>query len=250
MKSRTITGVKILSGRYARHGDLQGFDEFTATLPVEVIGASCHGKFIYVHTKSDWNIWCTLGMTGSWRLSQTPHSRVEIETDGGSIFFTDMRNFGTLAFVHGSGNLLRKIKSMGPDMLSTDVTDDDFIGIIRSDKRTIAEAVMDQSVISGVGNYLKAECLYFARISPHRMCKDLTDDEIRNLNASIKSTIRLSYKTGGATIKNYAGVNGDVGQYSSRFAVYSCKEDPLGNPVVREKTKDGRTTHWVPNLQR
>ena len=250
LTGKRITGINILSGRYARHGGPDGLVEFSATLPAKVVGASCHGKFIYIHMDNGWNLWCTLGMTGSWRTVETTHARVALDTEDGTAYFTDMRNFGTLSFVKGNGQLLAKIKSLGPDMLMNNLPDSDFISIIKSDSRTIAEAIMDQSVISGVGNYLKAECLYFARISPHRMCKDLTDDEIRNLNASIKSTIRLSYKTGGATIKNYAGVNGDVGQYSSRFAVYSCKEDPLGNPVVREKTKDGRTTHWVPNLQR
>jgi len=250
LSGKTVTGVRVLSGRYARHGDLSGLSEFSASLPIKVVGASCHGKFIYVHFDNGWNLWCTLGMTGSWRSIETTHARFAIDTDTGSIFFTDMRNFGTLSFVNGNGLLLAKIKSLGPDMLMNNLPDDEFIRIIRSDRRTITEALMDQSVISGVGNYLKAECLYIAQISPHRMCNSLSDQELSGLNSAIKSTIRLSYRTGGATIRNYAGVNGQVGQYSSRFAVYSQKTDPAGNPVVKEKTADGRMTHWVPNVQR
>jgi DNA-formamidopyrimidine glycosylase len=250
LNGKRVTGVSVLSGRYARHGGPDGITEFLATLPAKVIGSSCHGKFIYIHMDNGWNVWCTLGMTGSWRKDQTQHSRVSIDTDGGTVYFTDMRNFGTLSFVNGNGLLLAKIKSLGPDMLTNNLHDSDFIKIIRSDNRTITEAIMDQSVIAGVGNYLKAESLYFAQISPHRLCNSLTDQELISLNQSIKSTIRMSYKTGGATIRNYAGINGQVGQYSSRFAVYSQKTDPAGNPVVKEKTADGRMTHWVPTVQR
>jgi len=250
LTGKRITGINVMSGRYARHGGPDGISEFTQTLPAKVAGVSCHGKFIYIHMDNGWNVWCTLGMTGSWRKDQTPHARVSVDSDDGTVYFTDMRNFGTLSFVNGNGLLLSKIKSLGPDMLTNNLSDADFIKIIRGINRTIAEAIMDQSVIAGVGNYLKAECLYFAKISPHRPCNSLTDQELIGLNQSIKSTIRMSYKTGGATIRNYAGINGQVGQYSSRFAVYSQKTDPAGNPVVKEKTADGRMTHWVPTVQR
>ena len=53
----------------------------------------------------------------------------------------------------------------------------------------------------------------------------------------------------GATIKSYADFYGDVGTATDRFLVYGKKFDPNGNPVVREKTADGRTTHWVPKVQ-
>ena len=250
LSGKKITGVNVISGRYSRHGDPDGMTDFLSALPAKVVGANCHGKFIFVVLDNGWNIWCTLGMTGSWRTTQSDHSRVEVVAEDGSVFFTDMRNFGTLSFVKGVVPLMQKIGKLGPDMLVKDLTDDEFGKRIGKSEKTIAEVVMDQSVIAGVGNYLKAECLYFAKISPHRSCNSLTDVEITALNTAIRSTIRMSYRMGGTTIKNYTNINGVVGQYSSRFAVYSQKKDPLGNPVIKEKTQDGRMTHWVPNIQR
>jgi formamidopyrimidine-DNA glycosylase len=60
----------------------------------------------------------------------------------------------------------------------------------------------------------------------------------------------LSYKTGGATIQNYRKPNGKKGLYSQRFAVYNQKTAPCGNKVIKEKTLDKRTTHWVPAIQK
>ncbi len=217
---------------------------------MKIAGAGCHGKFIFIILENEWAIWNTLGMSGTWSGTRNKHSRVKICLGGESIFFNDIRNFGTLKIVRGKDLLINKLNSLGPDMLNDDVKNDDFLRRIRAcNKKTIAQAVMDQSVISGVGNYLKAESLYISKISPHRACKSLSDQEIILLNESIKKTIRASYDTGGATISTYSGFEGEIGEYSQRFLVYNQKTDPHGNTVIKEKTKDGRTTHWVPEVQ-
>ena len=69
-------------------------------------------------------------------------------------------------------------------------------------------------------------------------------------NKNIKQVLRDSYKNGGATIKNYKSFGGSSGSYSRRFAVYNQSKDPNGLKVIRQKTDDGRTTHWVPEIQK
>ena len=108
---------------------------------------------------------------------------------------------------------------------------------------------MDQSVIAGVGNYVKAESLWLAKISPHRKIENLSSHEISVLNHSIQTVLRESLQNGGATLRTYKNFDGSEGQYSSRFAAYNQKKDPDGNDIVKEKTADGRTTHWVPLVQ-
>ncbi len=240
-----------MSGRYTK-SEISGFSEFLDSLPVGVAGAGVHGKFIYLICEKEFSVWNTLGMAGSWKIEKDKHSRVQFHlSDGSSVFFNDIRNFGTLKFVKGKHFLIDKLNSLGPDMLNEDIENDLFLSRIRMCKRkTVAQAIMDQSVISGVGNYLKAESLYISKISPHRSCESLSDQEIATLNESIKKTIRASYETGGATISTYSGFEGEIGEYSQRFLVYNQKTDPHGNSVIKEKTKDGRTTHWVPEVQR
>ena len=108
---------------------------------------------------------------------------------------------------------------------------------------------MNQSVISGIGNYLKAEILYACEISPHRFCKDITETEFKSLAESCYWITRLSYKMGGATLATYKDAAGKKGEFSRRFAVYNQKYDPEGRVVIKETTKDKRMTHWVPEVQ-
>ena len=137
-------------------------------------------------------------------------------------------------------------------MLSDTVDDQLFISRMRTkaSKLTVAEAVMTQSVIAGVGNYIKADALWLAKISPHRIVGDLTDAELTKLNTSIQTVMKESYRSGGATIYSYKNFDNEKGEYNRRFLVYNQKTDPDGNPVKREQTKDKRTTHWVPLVQK
>ena len=248
---RDLLSYEILGGRYENHGPPEGFQELDSSLPAQIAGAGCHGKFIFLIFSGGSSLWCTLGMTGGWTRERETHSRIRFTLGDGEIFFTDSRNFGTIRFVSDRKMLIDKISSLGPDMLGEDVSDERFFERIRScKKKSIAQAVMDQKVIAGVGNYLKAETLYRSRISPHRACDSLSGEELSRLNTSIKTIIRDSYESGGATIQSYTGFNGKIGKYSRRFAVYNQKEDPEGRKVIKEKTRDGRMTHWVPEIQR
>jgi formamidopyrimidine-DNA glycosylase len=251
MKNRSINRSQIISGRYVNHGPPDGFNDFVKSLPLSINEINCKGKFIYIKLENDWTIWSTLGMAGSWSSSQKKHSRVKFELGDRDVFFTDVRNFGTLKFVKGYDRLEKKLDSLGPDMLKGETTDAQFIYVMRKkNNKTVVEALMNQSVISGVGNYLKSESLYLSKISPHRVVSTLSNREMSCLNESIKVTILSSYLSGGATIHTFEGFNGEFGEYSRRFAVYNQKTDPSGLSVVREKTRDGRTTFWVPEVQK
>jgi len=226
--------------------------EFNENIPAKIIGIGVHGKFLYWIMTGGHFLYSSLGMTGHWGNKLHKHSRVALLLDDGTtIYYTDQRNFGTLKFVYGRHQLQKKLASLGPDMLSEDVSHVKFCERIhRKKKWTIAKAIMDQSIVSGVGNYVKAEALWRAEISPHRKVSSLTDIEINSLNETIKNVLRDSYRSGGATIRSYKTFDGLEGQYTRRFAVYNQRKDPNGLNVIREKTTDGRTTHWVPQVQK
>ncbi len=250
MSGRSLRDVEVLSGRYLKN-DLEGLSFLKANLPTQIVGVGSHGKFIYWIAKNEIFLHSSLGMTGSWSNKETSHSRVKFDFDNGSIYFNDQRNFGTLKFVPGKKSLIQKLESLGPDMLAEDVANGVFIERLGlKPDWSVSRAIMDQKVISGVGNYVKAESLWLARISPHRTVSSLSPQEMSVLNGSIKSVLRESFQRGGATIQSYQTFDGKKGEYTRQFAVYNRSEDPDGNPVIKEKTDDGRTTHWVPTIQR
>lgn len=251
VSGKRISSIEVMSGRYTKK-PLPGLDALVDQLPARVIGVGVHGKFLYWIMDNSYFLHSSLGMTGHWGREPHKHSRVKIGFDDNThVYYTDQRNFGTLKFVYGKSALAKKIEKLGPDMLSEDVTHFKFADRVRRKKNwSIAKAIMDQSVIAGVGNYVKAEALWRAEISPHRQVGTLTDIELYTLNDCIKSVLRDSYSTGGATIRTYKTFDGSEGQYARRFAVYNQKEDPNGLEVIKEKTTDGRTTHWVPKVQK
>ena len=251
VSGKDIVSVDVLSGRYKKSA-VEGLDLFRARLPAKVIGVGVHGKFLYWIVTNDVFIYSTLGMTGSWSVNATKHSRVVFRLgDDTQVFFNDQRNFGTLKMVPGRQGLLKKLQSLGPDMLSENVSDSKFTEcLMKKPEWTLSEALMDQSVVCGVGNYVKAESLYQSRLSPHRQVNTLSAGDFTRLNQSIKLVLQEAYTRGGASIQTYRDFDGNEGEYSQRFLVYNQQQDPDGNEVVREQTADGRTTHWVPSVQK
>ena len=251
LTNRKVIGVSYLGGRYTKHGLPDGSTEFCNQLPHSINEVSCKGKFIYVNFDTGWSLWNTLGMSGGWSDKLGKHSHVKIDLDNGTcIYFNDPRRFGTLKFVNDHHKTLKKLSLLGPDMLSENIDAIQFSRRIRTKPdKTIAEVLMDQAVICGVGNYLKSESLYFAKISPHRICKTLDDNELDTLNSVIQKVIRQSYHSGGATIYTFQSFEGVKGQYTRRFAVYNQDTDPMGRDVESFTSPGGRTTFWVPEEQ-
>lgn len=252
LSGKIIEEIKILSGRYTKEkGPFIGYEEMLEKMLI-ISEVLCKGKFIYFKFQDGSSLWSTLGMSAAWQKKETKHSRVYIKTNyGNEVFFNDIRNFGTLKYVITEKELKDKLNTLGPDVLSSYVDTDLFLERLnKKPKWSIAKALMNQSVVSGIGNYLKAEILYAAKISPHRLCKDLTRADVELIAEKSFEITNASYQSGGATIMTYRDENNKKGLYSRRFMVYNHKTDPLGNKVLKETTEDKRSTYWVPELQK
>jgi formamidopyrimidine-DNA glycosylase len=258
-----INSFKIVGGRY-RDKEPVGLAGFRAALDeasLLIDSVNVKGKFMwwefFTENNVRWDMWCTYGMSGRWTTAPADKhtgATMTILTGGGiakELNFHDPRHFGTLKFSNDNQALIKKLGSLGPDMLNGPPEREAFKDrMLLRPRRTLAEALMDQSTISGVGNYIKAEALYLAELSPHRTCDSLSTAECERLRQQIINVMKASYVTGGATIRTYRNADGTVGSAQGRFVVYGNRTDPMGNPVVKEGTKDGRTTHWVPSIQR
>ena len=229
--------ITIHSGRYAKHGDPAGLIGFRRDLPATIDDISFQGKLIIFEftgwSGRKWWAWNTLGMSGGWRNDKVKHSHVEFRTDHGSVFFTDVRNFGTLKFTDDVNETNKKKRTIGPNHLSDEIGDTLF-----------KERLMKYP------NKTLPEVLYIARISPHRLTGSLSDAEFSALNEATRSVVRTSYARRGATISTYKDIDGENGDFGFYFRVYGRAICDNGFPVVRETTKDDRMTHWVPQIQK
>ena len=103
---------------------------------------------------------------------------------------------------------------------------------------------MNQGIISGCGNYIKAEVLYYAGISPLRKVGSMTEEESDKLFEGLRIIPRISYNHKGLSLRDYADHNGKKGYYEAKLRVYGQKY------AKRTKTSDGRTTYWDPHKQK
>lgn len=207
------------------------------------------GKFIYWVLDNGQYIFNTLGLSGHWSLTKQPNTSLEVQykKNGNihSLYLIDQLHFATFGL---HDNLESKLKSIGPDI--SDATFDIFKSQMNKyPNLAVGDALLNQKIVSGVGNYIRAEALYIAKISPFRKIKDISESELELLYKAIKFIVRKSYENGGASVTFFKDIKGQTGNFENYFAVYGKKMDKKGNPVSADKLDD-RTIYWVPAIQK
>lgn len=250
IEGKVLEVADVLGGKWIKN-PIPNISDFKENLPSKVLNVNVKGKSIQIYLENGWTIWNTLGMSGGWRDVQGKHSHFKLKViDGKTVWFEDVRRFGNIIFIKTEQELQKRLNNIGPDLLNENVDIEMFSSVIRKAKRrAICKVLMDQKCFGGIGNYLKAEILYRAKISPWRICSDLTDEEILGLYKFSILVIKKSFEQGGATLATYTDMNGNKGEFVFSFHVYMKDKCPLGFDVRREITPDGRTTHWVPEVQ-
>jgi formamidopyrimidine-DNA glycosylase len=247
------------TGRYS-HNDPEGWKDFQgAVLSNHLIveNIQVKGKFMY-WTIGDWYMFSTFGMTGQWSNTKGKHPCFSLDywtkpnEKIQTIYFNDPRHFGTIRFTNNKKDLDDKLNELGWDPLAHGITNSNIDWIknkLNNSRKCIGELLMNQNVFAGVGNYIRSESLYLSGISPWRPACTLTEKEKLYLCHQLVYVMQESYDHQGATILTYKDAFGAEGKYSSCFKVYGKKEDPLGRKIKKEKTPDGRTIHWCPEIQ-
>ena len=246
IKGKVLKNINVLSGRYTKN-KIENFNYFLSEKPLIVEEVKTKGKFIYWLTNKDLVFFNTLGMTGSWSTTPRKHARIEFNFEEKSLYYNDIRNFGTFS-IKNKEDLSRKLDSLGPDMLFSEKIN--FVGIMRKhNKKNICKVLMSQNIISGIGNYIKAESLWLSRVNPHSKVEEIPDFLLLNLEKCIRHVMKKSYKMQGASIQSYYNFDNQEGKATNFFNVYGKKTDSLGNLIIKEQTADKRSTYWVKEVQ-
>lgn len=256
---RWVTRFQLTPGSRFSKRVPDGFEKFQSFLPARVSGVDTRGKFMWWtfenRSGETFRMWCTYGMSGSWSTRNSKHTGATVtfhDLDGTPrmLHFNDPRHFGTLKFVKSEVEHNKKLATLGPCILESQVTPEIFAErLLRKPRRTISEALLDQSGVAGVGNYIRAECLHRSGISPWREVENIKPDEWRSLCRETLAVVQESYRNQGATISTYRTMDGEPGEMQFFFRVYAKETCPKGHAVKRETTPEGRTAHWCPTCQ-
>ena len=249
LQNTCITDWRFIGGKYT-DSNPEGFEEFVNELPLLVEGVYCKGKFIYFILFNDngyFYIMHSLRITGCWQKKFDYYSSCRIDSyDKEPLWFRDSRGLATFRFTRDKDTLDGYINGLGPDILNPEeFTLPAWKEIINKHrKKNITSLMMCQNIVSGIGNYQKAESLYYAKISPLRKAATLSDEDIERLYQGIILVSRSSYNHGGMSMYDYADENGSRGSYDSELKIYGRKN------VSRTKTADGRITYWDSEVQK
>ena len=247
------------SGRFLKKAP-EGYDRIVKKLsvsPAKIEEIHTKGKFMWwsLSFPDDMELWymyCTYGMSGQWEVNRSKHTGFSIvASDHVNVFFNDQRRFGTIKFVRGKKEWAKKLSTLGPCVLGNEINFEAFQNSLKKKpQRAICETLMDQSCISGVGNYMRAEILYGAQIDPWRQNQTLNEAEKQKLYDEILRVAKSSYASQGASIYTYKNVDGNKGESQFYFKVYGLNEDPDGDVILRKEDSNGRTVHWCPLKQK
>lgn len=182
-------------------------------------------------------------------------TRVEIVfSDTSHLYFNDQRKFGWMKlWPTGLVQDIPFMQRVGPEPLEKNFTASEFIQRIRHrNGTTIKAAILDQTVLAGVGNIYADESLWGAQIHPATRVRDIRDDQLAELLKQIKYVMTLSIEKGGSTDRNYVNAEGKRGSYIDFARVFRREHQPCPrhpNVTIEKIRVAGRGTHICPVCQ-
>jgi formamidopyrimidine-DNA glycosylase len=169
--------------------------------------------------------------------------------------FCDSRKFGTIVVEKTATLHTERLAHLGPEPLETSFTQKDFEKrIMKSPARAIKTVLMDQSIISGIGNIYSDEMLHRAHILPTRTPKSISQNELQLLYKAMKEVLTKGIEFGGDSTSDYRNINGERGAFHAKHLVYlRTKEKCLTRGckgIVEKKTINGRSAHFCKVCQK
>lgn len=229
------------------------------------------GKALVIDLDNDWSLMVHLRMTGQLIfdgaeryaaghpnenfVAKLPNkqTRVILEFENGTLYFNDQRKFGFIKVLPTAevekDTFIRKLAKEPWKMTSEEL----YQKLQRRKNSAIKSVILDQAVISGLGNIYADEALYQARIHPARKAGSLSKEEAMTLLEAASRVMDKSIELGGSTMRNYVKADGTRGNYLDLFAkVYQRDGEPCercGTKIVKIKV-GGRGTHFCPKCQK
>jgi len=241
---RTIDEVEVLHPRAVRR-HAAGAADFAAALRGRGVGAPLRrGKYLWLPADDD-ALLAHLGMSGQLLVGEperplSPHVRVRFTfRDGGpDLRFTDQRTFGHLLVSVGGAELPSVIGHIAPDPLEPAFDRAAFAARLRARRTGIKRALLDQSLVSGVGNIYADEALWRAKLHWARASDRLRGPDVNRLVDAVQEVFGDALRVGGTSFDSlYVNVNGQSGYFDRSLAVYGRAGLPCprcGAPVRRD----------------
>jgi formamidopyrimidine-DNA glycosylase len=263
---RTVAAVEVLNPRAVRR-DLSGPDGFAAAMAGRTfLRAERRGKYLWFALDDSEALLAHLGMSGQLLVGDPgrpldPHVRARFTfTDGGpDLRFTDQRTFGHLMMVplaypdDRSRVVPEPIAHIAADPLEAAFDAKDFAARLARKKTQVKRALLDQSLISGIGNIYADEALWRAKLHWARPTETLKPSEVSRLLEAVRDVLAEALKAGGTSFDAlYVNVNGESGYFDRSLHAYGREGEPCdrcATPIRRDAFMN-RSSYSCPRCQK
>lgn len=255
---RTITHVTVLDARSLRR-HVAGPTDFADRLAGRsVVGVARRGKYLWMQLDHGDAVLCHLGMSGQFLISDADapaprHLRITLGlSDGSELRFADQRIFGGMSFSEDGAELPAEIAHIARDPLDPLFDADEFAARIRKRQTGVKRAILDQTLISGVGNIYADESLWRTPLHYARNTRHLRSKEIEGLLGHIGEVMREALDQGGTSFDAlYVNVNGNSGYFDRSLQAYGQEGEPCQRcgTAMRRDAFMNRSSYWCPTCQ-
>lgn len=165
---------------------------------------------------------------------------------GHDLRYHDVRKFGTMHVFHrGKESAEKPLNQLGPDPFEPGYSKDYLYERLQRTSRTIKAALLDQTIIAGLGNIYVDETLFKAGIHPLTKANELEKEEVTKIHLYAKDVLQQAIQKGGTSIRSYVDGQGEMGMFQQELFVYGQEEEPCQKcgEMIRKIRVAGRGTH-------
>lgn len=225
-----------------------------------VEGTGRHGKLLWLHLEGEGGIWVRLGMTGRLlvqdaKVEKHPHTHVVIPLDDGreELRYVDVRRFGEVVPYQDAALREAERARMGPDPLTWSEAERRQVAEkFKTTQRTLKEALLDQSLLAGVGNIYASEALFAARLSPFKTGCRTSKPALHRLLEATETVLQKAVAHRGTTFSDFVDSSGGEGQNLQHVAVFWREGEPCAScgRAIEKVVQGGRSTYFCRKCQR
>ena len=244
----------------------ENFEEILTGAKIERIDR--RSKYLLFRLSNGYTWMSHLGMTGVWTVGSEgkgKHDHAYFELDEGmkTAVYTDHRRFGFMDIFETSNESEQKwLATLGPEPLTDDFTVQILKSNLHEKRSPIKSALLDQRVVSGLGNIYVSEILFRSKVSPIKTAAEVVgksnkvNAKIQRIFENTNQVIAEAIMVGGSTISDFRGVSGesDLGYFAQQFRVFNregegCIEENCKGKILRI-VQSGRSTFYCPKCQK
>jgi len=243
---------------HARALNPRSIASLDALIGARVLSTERRGKFLWCVINRPFVLVAHLGMSGQFLIDAADrrHTRALLNLRNGrkksELHFNDQRTFGWLSIEETINGIPTSAQAIARDPFDVDYDLERVIAEIKRRKVTIKTAILNQNIVSGIGNIYADESLWLAGVHPTRRSDSMRPTDIRRVLESAKTVMSAALKVGGTSFDElYINVNGESGYFDISLNAYGQEDKPCprcGRPIKRIKFAN-RSSHFCPKCQ-